>query len=174
METPNGPGRVVFAGRVLSVRVDPIWAKSGPTTREVVQRPPAVVIVAEDPLQRLVVIRQFRWAVRDWLVELPEGLIDPGEEPLNAAQRELAEETGFTAKTWVPLFRVYPSPGFSDEIIHFFFANNLRAGRAHGDADEEITVDFWSRSQAVQAIGADGIHNGLFVTGILWWLSQLS
>lgn len=170
MERANGVGTVAFKGRLLMVRVDPVTAKSGPATREVVERPPAVAVLAQTDQGHLIVIRQYRWAVQQELAELPAGLIDPGEQPEEAARRELAEETGYHAHAWRLLTQFYTSPGFSTERIYLYHARDLVPGPANGDPDEEITVEYWDKSRARAELAHSGTANGVLLTGILWWL----
>lgn len=170
MEEQRGPSSVVFQGRVLTVRVDPVNAKGGVSTREVVERPRAAAVVAEREDGRLVIVRQFRWAVSSYLDELPAGLIDPGEDPLAAAQRELAEETGYRAQFWAPLFEYYASPGYSTERIALFSAGGLTAGARSLDPDEDISVTAWTRREAAEHLAAGRIENGILLIGVLWWL----
>ncbi|MCL5115811.1 MAG: NUDIX hydrolase [Firmicutes bacterium] len=170
MERSNGESQVAFRGRVLSVRVDPVVAKSGPTTREVVERPSAVAIVAETDAHEVVVIRQFRWAVGQFLYELPAGVVDPGEAPLAAAKRELAEETGYRAREWAPVYHYFVSPGYSTEVVHLYQARSLTPGEAHGDPDEDIQVELWTKSQAIEKIRQGFVQNGILLMGLQWWL----
>ena len=172
MEIANGVPRVIFQGRIMTVRADPVLAKSGPGTREVVDRPPAAAVVAQTADGRVVVIRQFRWAVQRTLVELPAGLIDPGETPLAAAQRELREETGYLADHWQLAFDCYTSPGFSTERIHVFYASRLSAGDTHTDPDEEIAVECWDRARIENCLKNPSEANGILVSGLLWWLAN--
>lgn len=172
VERENGSPTVVFRGRVLSVRVDPVIAKSGPTTREVVERPNAVAVIAEDDKGSVVVIQQFRWAVQTLLYELPAGLVEPGESALQAAQRELAEETGYVARQWEAVYDCFTTPGYSSERIALFYAHDLALGRPHGDADEEIAVKLWTPLQVRQYLRQTTTHNGVFVLGVLWWLQH--
>lgn len=172
MERENGPSQVAFVGRFLSVRVDPVIAKSGPGLREVVVRPPAVAVIAETGDGRLVVIRQFRWAVGELLYELPAGLMDGDETPQAAARRELAEETGYHADEWHSLADCFTSPGFSTERIYLYHARQLSLGVAHGDPDEEIAVEHWTRDRASHEISHGGVKNGVLLIGLLWWLSH--
>ncbi len=170
MEERRGPSSVVFQGRVLSVRVDPVTANGGASTREVVERPHAAAVVAERDDGRLVIVRQFRWAVSAYLDELPAGLIDAGEDPLTAAQRELAEETGFRAQRWAPLFEYYASPGYSTERIALFSASGLSLGTRDLDPDEDIAVTAWTRDEAAAYLAQGRIQNGILLIGVLWWL----
>ena len=170
VEELRGPSSVAFQGRVLTVRVDPVTAKGGPSTREVVERPRAAAVVAEGEDGRLVVVRQFRWAVSTCLDELPAGLIDPGEEPLAAAQRELAEETGYRAQTWQLLFDYYASPGYSTERVSLFSARGLAPGPRNLDPDEDIVVTGWSRQEAERYLAEGRVQNGILLIGVLWWL----
>lgn len=172
IERQHGESQTAFAGRVLKVRVDPVWAKSGLTTREVVERPVAAAIIAESPDQRLVVVRQYRWAVADWLFELPAGLVEEGEDPLAAAKRELAEETGWTAQHWQTVYQFFPSPGYSTEVIHLFFASGLCPGTPHGDPDEELEVSLWTAARAEEARRGGEITNGIMLLGVGWWLTH--
>ena len=171
METRQGRGKTVFNGKVLSVRVDPVSVNGRSTSREVVQRAPAVGIVAETPNRHLVTIRQFRWAVGQWLWELPAGVVNPGENPLATAKRELDEETGYQADSWQLLFRYYPYPGYTNEEIHLFYASQLRQGRPHPDPDEEIAVELWDAERLQQRLKSPETLNSIWLIGVQWWLA---
>ncbi len=171
MEELAGVPQVVFEGRVLSVRVDPVRAKSGPGIREVVVRPGAVAVVAENSRGEVVLIRQYRWAVGKHLIEIPAGLIDDGESPEEAARRELAEETGYRARQWSLLSSFYTSPGYSTEQLFLFHARDLTLGEAEGDPDEEISVEHWEKNRVRKALASGQFSNGILLVGLLWWLS---
>ncbi|MCY0877693.1 MAG: NUDIX hydrolase [Firmicutes bacterium] len=172
MEERAGASQVVFRGRVLTVRVDPVHAKAGLTTREVVERGPAVAIVAETADHHLVVLRQFRWPVQAWLYELPAGMIDGGESPLAAAARELEEETGYRAQHWQPLYCYYASPGYSNELIYLFYATGLEPGPPHADPDEDLDVLCWSVEEVQAHLASGEVLNGILVIGLTWWLQH--
>lgn len=127
---------------MISVRVERFRHDDGAeVTREVAVHPGAAVIVSHDG-RGVYMVSQPREVVGEQsLIELPAGKIDPGEEPLEAARRELAEEIGRTARSWELLKRCYASPGFSDETYHLYLATELEAARAGPEEDERIHVE---------------------------------
>jgi ADP-ribose diphosphatase len=133
--------RTVYEGKVVSLRVDEILLSDGrAVTREVVEHPGAVVVVAVDDEGRVPLVRQYRHAVKEYLLELPAGGLEPGELPQEAARRELREEVGVEAGTWRQLGYFFSSPGFANEKLHVFLAEDLRSAPAEPDDDEEIAV----------------------------------
>jgi len=140
--------RVVYEGRVVSLRVDEIALPHGRrATREVVEHPGAIVVIALDERGEVALVRQYRHAVKRYLLELPAGGLEPGEEPLATAQRELREEVGVEAARWTPLGHFFSSPGFANEILHVFLAEDLRPAYAEPDEDEDIAVVRYSLSE---------------------------
>jgi ADP-ribose pyrophosphatase len=133
--------RVVYEGKVVSLRVDEIALPHGRrATREVVEHPGAIVVIALDEHGEVALVRQYRHAVKRYLLELPAGGLEPGEEPLAAAQRELREEVGVEAARWTPLGSFFSSPGFANEILYVFLAEDLKPAYAEPDEDEDISV----------------------------------
>ncbi len=106
-----------------------------------VEHPGAVAILALDEEERVVLVRQYRQPAAAVLMEIPAGKLDPGEDPLHCAQRELAEETGLQGNSWRPLGWFYLSPGFSDEKIYLYLAQGLSKVPSPVPADEEETVE---------------------------------
>jgi ADP-ribose pyrophosphatase len=132
---------VVYEGKIISLRVDQIGLPGGrQATREVVDHPGAVVVIAMDEEGRVALVRQYRHAIKRFLLEFPAGGLEPGEEPLSTAQRELAEEVGLQAARWTPLGSFFSSPGFANEALHVFLAQDLRPAHAEPDEDEDLTV----------------------------------
>ncbi len=133
--------REVYAGRVVGLRVDEITLPNGRTaTREVVEHPGAVVVAALDAAGSVVLVRQYRHPLRQFLLELPAGGLEPGEDPADAAKRELREEVGLVAQTWTSLGSFYSSPGFANERLDAFLATDLSEVAADPDEDEDIEV----------------------------------
>ena len=131
----------VFQGRILKLRVDTVDVGNGKTIeREVVEHPGAIVVAPIDAQGRLVLVRQYRHAAGDWLLELPAGTLDHDEPVEAAAQRELQEEIGYAAGRLDRMGGFFSAPGFCTEFLHFFIARDLRPQRRPGDEDEEIEV----------------------------------
>jgi ADP-ribose pyrophosphatase len=166
--------RTVYTGHVLSLRVDEVRMPGGEVkVREVVEQPGAVGVVALDEQDRVVLIRQYRHPVGDWLVELPAGLLDvPGEKAHLTAVRELAEEVALTAGRWDVLVDLRNSPGLSTEAVRVFLARDLspvpEADR-HVGVDEESDLGVHRRSldEAIGAVFTGEIQNALAVSGLL-------
>lgn len=143
-----------FSGRIFEVVVQSIRLPSGLRQNlELVSHPGAVAIAASDALGRLLVVRQYRAAVGDWTLEIPAGRLDPGESPLEAARRELEEETGYRAAHWRHVRSFFPAPGFLSEKLHLFRAEELEAvpgGGSDADPDEELEVR-WATAEELAA-----------------------
>ncbi len=133
--------RAVYRGRVVNLSVDQVRLASGRSaTREVIRHPGAVVILAVDADDNVLLVRQYRYATNHVLLELPAGTLEPDEDPLDCAVRELAEETGFQAGRWRRLGGFFSAPGFCTEYLHAFLATELEEGRPHADEDEELAL----------------------------------
>lgn len=133
--------RRVFDGRILKVEVDRLVEPSGQEVeREVVRHPGSVVLIALTPEERMLFVRQYRYAVDEHLLEVPAGTLEPGEDIEDAARRELAEETGYRARKLEKLSEFYPAPGFTDECMHLYFAWDLQPGQPSPDEDEVLEL----------------------------------
>lgn len=130
-------GRTIFKGRILRLEVDEVALPNGEEAiREVVRHPGGVCVLPLHEDGSVELVEQFRYPYDDVILELPAGKLDPGEDPLAAAQRELSEETGLTAARWTDLGLFYPSTGFTDEVLHLYLAETLSQGDTHPDEDE--------------------------------------
>ena len=129
--------REVFKGRIIRVRFDTVRLPNGKEgTREVVEHPGGVAILAIDSEDRILLVRQYRYPFERVLTEIPAGKREPGEPPFITAQRELQEEVGATADTWTELGTLIPSPGCYGETLYLYMAEELRFGETHPDEDE--------------------------------------
>jgi ADP-ribose pyrophosphatase len=148
-------GELVYDGRVVHLEVDRVRLPNGhETIREVVRHQGAVVMLALDGERRVLLVRQYRYPVGRILLELPAGKLDPGEEPLACARRELAEETGVGARRWQQLGTLLTTPGFTDEAIHVFLATGLEPVEgASPDEDEllqAVRIPLWELEEMVR------------------------
>ena len=146
-------------------------------TRDVVRHNGSIVVLAVDettsPRDPLIVIeQQFRQAAGQYLLELPAGRVEPGEQTLAAAKRELIEETGFRAKKWSRLVKYYASPGFVAEWMEIFLATGIVAGTAEPEEDEIIEVRLVPLSQMVELCLAGKIKDGKTLIGIMLYAEQ--
>lgn len=131
----------LYRGKIVNVRQDRVRLPDGRiASREVVEHPGAVGVLAVDELRNVILVRQHRQPVRSIMLEIPAGKLDPGEEPLQCARRELEEETGLQGSKWSLLGSFYLSPGFCDEIIHLFLTEDLAASEPV-TTDEDETVE---------------------------------
>ncbi|VFA97086.1 NUDIX domain-containing protein [Nocardia cyriacigeorgica] len=163
--------RTVYSGAILALRLDQVAMPDGRIVeREVVEHHGAVAVAALDDADNIVLIRQYRHPLGTRLLELPAGLLDiDGEDPLEAAKRELAEETGLAAHEWSVLVDVALSPGFTDEALRVYLARGLYATERpepeHEEADLEVVR--MPLAQAVRAALAGEIVNATAVAGVL-------
>lgn len=162
-------GERVYAGRVLSLEVDRVrLAGGGEAVREVVRHPGAAVVVPVLDDGRVVMVRQFRYAAGETLLELPAGKRDGGEDPAACAARELAEETGLQAARLDYLTGFFTAPGFTDEFIHCFLACGLTpAVGAVRDADEELELLAVTIDEARRLIASGEIRDAKTIIGLL-------
>jgi ADP-ribose diphosphatase len=168
--------KTVFKGRVFHVTRDRVHEPNGVTAiREVIRHSGSVVVLAVDesgPEPRVLLERQYRYAAENYMLELPAGRIDPGEEALAAGKRELLEETGYTAKRWKRALFFYPSPGFLEETMTIFLARTLKPGEAQPESDERIEHYLVPLSDVVRLIVGGKVRDGKTIAGVLWYKQQ--
>jgi len=158
----------VFSGRLLKLRVDTVKLPNGVrTTREIVAHPGAVTIIALTDRNELVLVRQFRTAAGEVLLELPAGVPFKGEQGERTAKRELEEETGYRAKSVKKVYAGYASPGYSDELIQFYFARGLKKYKQMTEEDELIDVELVDLGLCLDLVKTGRIKDNKTVAGIL-------
>jgi ADP-ribose pyrophosphatase len=170
---------VVFEGPLFRVLRDRLIEPGGrEATRDIVRHNGSVVILAMDNARKkkdpwIVMERQYRHAANQFLWELPAGKLEPGEEALEGAKRELEEETGYRAKKWKPLVKYYASPGFLGESMIVFVAEGLVAGDAHPEDDERIELRLVKLSEVLKMIEKGAILDGKTLSSVLLYARQL-
>lgn len=170
---PTIESRRVYQGRVVSLRVDTVRLRHGGTApREVVEHAPCVCIV---PVEhgRVLLVRQYRKAVGETLLEVPAGGIDPEEKVQPAAARELLEETGHTATHFERLTSFWTSPGFCTELMHAFLATGLTAGQQQQEEDEDITVEWVPLGDVSRLISEGVVRDAKSIVALLLALQRL-
>jgi len=159
--------RPVYQGCIVDLGLETLILPNGlPIELEVVRHSGAAAVVPILPDGRVVLIRQFRHAGGGYLLELPAGRLEPGEAPEHCAVRELQEETGYTARRWRYLLPLLTTPGFTDEVIHLFLAEDLEGGPTALEADECIESAIIPLSEALNAILRGEIRDGKTVVGL--------
>jgi ADP-ribose pyrophosphatase len=164
--------RTVYRGPVFWVTTDQVQEPGGVRVRrDIIHHTGSVVVLAVDESRatpRVLLERQYRHATNDYLWELPAGRIDPGEKALEAAQRELLEETGYTATRWRRILHFYASPGFVAETMSVYMATGLRAGPAQPEADEVIHKRMVPLATAVRMVLNGTIRDAKTISSVLW------
>ena len=137
--------------------------------RSVVRHAGSAVMMAVDGRRRILLVRQYRLPAEKSLWELPAGRLDPGEKPLQAARRELAEETGYKARTWTRLASFWVSPGYVQERMTLYLATDLIPGQATPMDDERIETRWWTSRDVAQMIRTGGIEDAKTMLGFFMW-----
>lgn len=157
-----------WKGRFLDVRSARVELPNGRVTgRDLVRHPGASAVVALTESGKIVLVRQYRTAIDRVTVEIPAGKLDPGEDPLECAKRELHEETGFSASRIQYLTTIATTPGFCDEVIHIYMATGLTFDGANPDDDEFVNVDLVPLSELIDAVLDGKIEDAKTVVGAL-------
>ena len=172
------PGRInsrrAYTGKVISLDVDKVRFPDGSVGElEMIRHPGASAVVPflSDPSggdPQVLMIRQYRYAAEGYLLEIPAGRLNPGENPRACAARELKEETGCSAEQVEHLFTMYTTPGFTDERIHLFMATGLVSGETKHEADEFLDLEPMLLSRALELVEAGEIKDAKTALGLLY------
>ena len=133
----------IYEGRIINLRKDKVTVVHGTSTREVIEHNGGAVLIAVTPERKMVMVRQYRRPADKIMFEVPAGKIDPGEEPLVTASRELKEETGYTAGKVKYLTRFYTSVGYSEEVLYLYLCTDLVPGETQFDENEALDIEEW-------------------------------
>ncbi|MDX2160063.1 MAG: NUDIX hydrolase [bacterium] len=160
--------QAIYDGKIVHLSVLDVRLPDGKTAkRELVTHSGAVAIVALDEQQRVLLVRQYRIAANQVLTEVPAGTLNPGEDPLTCAVREMQEETRYKPGKIEPLGGIFVAPGYTTEFIHLFLASDLQESALAMDDDEFIELDRVPFSEAIAMIERGDIRDGKSVAGIL-------
>ena len=158
----------IFDGRILHIRRDTVrLPDGGESVREVVDHPGGVCVLALDSRNRALLVSQFRYPYEKVLWEIPAGKLEVGEDPAQAAIRELREETGAVAGEFSSLGELYPSPGYCGEIIRMYFARELTFGETHLDEDEFLNMERVPFDQLVERVLSGDIRDAKTIAAVL-------
>jgi ADP-ribose pyrophosphatase len=164
------PREIIHTGRKIKIAVDTSVGPNGETLRrDMILHPGAVVILPVVDRDHICLLRNYRFVIGETLWEIPAGTLEPNEPIELAASRELAEETGYTAKSWRYVNFFYASPGVLDEKLHLFIAEDLTPGPARPEADEQLEPKIVPWSDALQMAIDGTIKDAKTVTAILLW-----
>jgi ADP-ribose pyrophosphatase len=166
--------RRIYSGRIINLEIDRVrFPNSSTGELEIIRHPGASAVVpflgdpaGDDP--QILLLKQYRYATEEFLYEIPAGRLDPGEEPIDCAHRELMEETGCKAERMEHLYTFYTTPGFTDERIHAFMAVGLTRGDTRHETDEFITVETMTLSHALGLIERGEIKDAKTALSILY------
>lgn len=158
----------IHKGRIVGLREDTVKLSTGKVAkREIVEHKGAVAVVAIYGKGKIVLIRQYRKAAEAELFEIPAGLANKGEKPINAAKRELEEETGFKAGRIKKVFEGFASPGYSTEVIQFFLAKDLKKTKQKNDEDELIDVEILPVKKCLKMVKKGKIRDLKTIIGVM-------
>ncbi len=159
--------KVIHDGRILTYTIDTVKLPSGKEGfREVIIHNGGVTIVPQTDQNKVVLVRQYRHPIKKAIWELPAGRVDKNEDPVNAAKRELKEETGYIAGKLESLGIIYPLPGYSTEVLYFFKALDLVDDEPEPDEDEYLEVKVFDLKQAWQMVKDGEIRDAKTVAGL--------
>lgn len=157
----------IHEGHIINLRVDYLRNAEGKeVVRELIEHNGGVTICCKPDEQSIVLIKQYRYSVDELLYELPAGRIERGEDLLEAAKRELAEETGYIAKNWREISRVYTAPGFCNEMLYMYEATDVTLTEQSLDDDEEAEVIVMSLTEAWQLVIEGKVRDAKTVAGL--------
>lgn len=162
----------IYRGKIISLRCDDALLPNGaPCTREMVEHPGGAAVLCKRN-GKIALVRQFRYAYQEEVLEIPAGKLNPGEDPALAAARELEEETGLVAERLEPLMVLYPTPGYTNEKIYLYEAVGVHAGKQHLDEDEFLNVVYLPEEEVSARILGGEIRDAKTVAALFCHLQR--
>jgi len=166
---------ILFKGKVFDIKLDEIEYDSSGNNgrREVVLHPGGAVVLPVTDAGKIIFVRQFRYPFQEWVLELPAGKLDPGEDPQTCATRELTEETGYTACKITKLGYIYTTPGFCNEILHIYLAENLTPGNhAREEGEEGMQIIELTIDEVKNKISNGELVDAKSISGVMMYLNK--
>ena len=168
--------QIIHRGRVYNLIRENVTLDNGVTTdMEFIEHPGATAVIPMFNDSRVLLLKQYRHSLREYIWEIPAGTLDPHEKIIDCAKRELIEETGYSASGWHKLGEITPVPGYSNERIHIYLATELQPAEQHLDADEVIQVQEVEFKDALEMIGKGIIQDAKSIVGLFMasaWLKD--
>lgn len=165
--------RYIFSGKIINLKIDKVKLPNNKiSTREIIEHPGAVAIVALTEKEDVLLVKQYRKAANSILLELPAGKLEDNETKKECAQRELMEETGYYANDIKYVTSFYTSPGFSNELLYLFFAKDLKQKKIPGDEDEFIEIKKLPLNTVIGKIKNGQIKDAKTIIGILLYYTM--
>ena len=157
----------IYEGRIINLRKDKVTVVNGTSWREIVEHNGGAVLIAITEDRKMVMVRQYRKAAERVMFEVPAGKIDPGENPIETAKRELKEETGYTAEHVEFVTKFYTSVGFSNELLYLYACTGLTPGETDFDENEALDIELWDIDELVDMVLRDEINDAKTQIAIL-------
>ena len=174
MTTTINSRKTLYQGRVFTLIRENVTLDNGVTAdMEFVAHPGATAIIAMLNESRVLLLKQYRHSLREYIWEIPAGTLDPQESVINCAKRELIEETGYSADQWQKLAEITPVPGYSDEHIHIYLATELQPAEQNLDKDEIINVHEVEYDEAIEMIKTGEIQDAKSIAGLFLAFNRL-
>jgi ADP-ribose pyrophosphatase len=165
--------KLLHRGKKYSFKTDEVQLPNGKTTtRDTVDHPGAIAIVPVLDDGRILLVKQYRYSAAKEMLEIPAGTLEEGEAPDTCARRELKEETGYTAGSMKKILTMYMAPGYSNEVIHLYFATQLKAGETHTEDDEDITTEAYGPDELLDMMEKNTIEDAKTIAGVLSYLTR--
>ena len=157
----------IYDGKIINLRKDKVTVKTGTSYREIVEHNGGAVLIGITDEKKMLMVKQYRYAAKKVMFEVPAGKIDKGEDPLVTASRELKEETGFTAGKVEYLMHFYPTVGYSEEILYLYLCTDLQPGETDFDLNEAIDTEEWDIQDLYKMVMEGEIDDGKTALAIL-------
>jgi ADP-ribose pyrophosphatase len=165
--------KLLYQGKNFSFKTDEVQLPNGKMTmRDAVDHPGAVAIVPILDDGRILLVKQYRYTTGKELLEIPAGTLERGEAPDTCARRELKEETGYTAGSMKKILTMYMAPGYSNEVIHLYFATTLKSGEKNTEEDENITTEAYGPDELLEMMEKNTIEDAKTIAGVLSYLTR--